>query len=98
MVALVILAHEVKCYLCGAVSGRLLRAASAPPGTRPTFEPSPACPNGPRFEGRRMVCCLCGGSLYLDSTDEEVRETQKVYPRERPGRPRGRRRREAEGG
>ncbi len=87
MVVVVILARDIKCYLCGAVSGRLLRRADAPRAARPVFEPAPACESGPRFNGRQMVCYCCGGSLYLDASCEEIRETQKEFPRERRGRP-----------
>ena len=98
MVAVVILAREVKCYLCGGVSGRLLRRAGVPSTSRPAFEPSPSCPAGPRFAAGRMVCCFCGGSLFLDATEEQLHETQKVYPRERRGRPPRGARHDAEGG
>lgn len=80
-----LLSRDLKCYMCGAVSGRLIRVAT-PTETPPKLELSPICPNGPRTQGGRLVCCFCGGSLYLDSQDAELEETQKVYPRERRGR------------
>ena len=98
MAAVVVLAREVKCYLCGGVSGRLIRRLGAPASLRPVFQPSRSCPGGPRFVAGRMVCCFCGGSLFLDATEEEFHETQKVYPRERRGRPPRSARQDAGGG
>jgi hypothetical protein len=84
--------RSLKCFLCGAVSGRLVSLATLPAGARPKLELDPACPDGPRVRGGRLVCCFCGGSLYLDTTETELQETQTVYPRERRGRPPSRRR------
>ena len=78
--------QSLKCLLCGAVSGRLLQWA-AEPASRATLEVSPHCPDGPRRRGGRLVCCFCGGSLFLDGAESELRETQTVFPRERRGRP-----------
>ena len=97
MVACLVLSRDVKCHLCAAVTGRLVRAA-AQPDARPKLIPSPSLPNGPRFDGGRLVCAFRGGSLYLDSLDEELVETQRVYPRERRGRPPGSGRRRAQAG
>ena len=96
MVACRVLSRDVKCHLCGGVSGRVVRLASNV-AARPRLILSPDLPNGPRFKDKRMVCAFCGGSLFLDAWDEEWLETQTVYPRERRGRPpgSGRRRREA---
>jgi hypothetical protein len=87
VVARFLVTREVKCYLCGAVSGRLLTVASASVAVKPRFQISSACPDGPRFSGGRLVCCFCGGSLFLDRAEAELHETQRVYPRERRGRP-----------
>ena len=97
MVACLVLSRDLKCHLCGAVTGRLVRP-SARPAARPTLILSPSLPNGPRSKNGRLVCAFCGGSLYLDSLDEEFVETQRVYPRERRGRPPGSGRRRAEAG
>jgi len=89
MVARRILSRDVKCYMCSAVTGRLVQLADAPADTRPKVILSPDLPNGPRYVKGRMVCAFCGGSLFLDATDERLVETQRVYPRERRGRPPG---------
>lgn len=96
MVACLILSRDVKCHLCGCVTGRLVRLA-ADAAARPKLVLGPNLPDGPRFQNGRLVCAFCGGSLFLDAWDEEWVETQRVYPRERRGRPpgSGRRRREA---
>ena len=89
MVARRILSRDVTCYLCGAVTGRLVRLADAPPDADPKLILSPNLPNGPRYVGGRMVCAFCGGSLFLDAADERLVESQREYPRERRGRPPG---------
>jgi hypothetical protein len=89
MAARLIQSRDVKCYLCGAVTGRLVRALAAPPDARPTFLLSAHLPDGPRYKNRRLVCGWCGGPLFLDTSDDELVETQRVYPRERRGRPPG---------
>lgn len=97
MVARLVLSRDVKCHLCGAVTGRLVRLA-AQPDARPRLIPSPNLPNGLRTVNGRLVCAFCGGSLFLDAWEEQLVETQRVYPRERRGRPPGSGRRRAEAG
>ncbi len=97
MAACRLLSRDVKCHLCGGVTGRLVRLASQPTA-RPQLALSPSLPNGLRYAGKRLVCAFCGGSLYLDSAEEVLIETQRVYPRERRGRPPGSGRRRAETG
>ena len=98
MVLRTVVIRSLKCFLCGAVSGRLVSLATLPAGARPKLELDPACPDGPRVRGGRLVCCFCGGSLYLDTTETELQETQTVYPRERRGRARGHTRRQDDAG
>ena len=97
MVARRLLSRDVKCHLCGAVTGRLVRLADQV-AARPRLVLGPNLPAGPRYERGRLVCAFCGGSLYLDAWDEEWIETQRVYPRERRGRPPGRGRRRNQAG
>ena len=97
MVACLVLSRDVKCHLCGSVNGRLVRLA-AETNARPKLILSPSLPNGARYENQRLVCAFCGGSLFLDSWDEQWVETQRVYPRERRGRPPGSGRRRTEAG
>lgn len=85
MVARRLVSRDVTCYLCGAVTGRLVSTAA--PDSARKLVLSPNLPNGPRYADGRMVCAFCGGSLFLDAIEEKLVETQRVYPRERRGRP-----------
>jgi hypothetical protein len=98
MVVRIMRSRDLKCYLCGELVGRLVRLVSPTADPRPSLELNPVGPGGLRFRGNRLVCPFCGGSLYLDTVDEQLVEMQREYPRERRGRPPGKRRREAGGG
>ena len=82
-----LLRADVKCYLCGFVSGQVEGA----PGDRATlanFRPTPES-GGPRLTRNGRICCTrCGGGVFLDEW-ETVRPVEVVVfgPAKR-GRPR----------
>ena len=55
-------AFDVICLLCGFQSGRILNNR---------YQPSRECAPAPAVvEVRRLRCCRCGGSVYLEATEQ----------------------------
>ena len=86
---------DLKCYLCGTVSGSIEREQTATAPARRGRRRS--CCVGPASRSRcslqdwrRLRCDRCGGPLFLDETDVIVRRTEDYnWSEERPrrGRP-----------
>ncbi|MDQ3811302.1 MAG: hypothetical protein M3336_13525 [Chloroflexota bacterium] len=84
---------DLKCYLCGAVSGSIESQQALAPDRRP--EPvllrRPGQTNGaPVPDWRRLRCDRCGGPLYLDERNvitRRVDEYNWLDERPRRGRP-----------
>jgi hypothetical protein len=82
-----LLRADVKCYLCGTVSGQI----EGRPGDRVTlqnFQPLDQ-QSGPRLNGSGRICCTrCGGGVFLDEWETvRVPEVVAFGPAKR-GRPR----------
>ncbi len=82
-----LLRADVKCYLCGFVSGQI----EGQPGDRVTahnFVPT-ANSNGPRLTHNGRICCTrCAGGVFLDEW-ETVRPLEVVtFGPAKRGRPR----------
>lgn len=82
-----LLRAEVKCYLCGHVSGQI----EGQPGDRLTIANFRAVPesDGPRLAQHGRICCSrCGGGVFLDNW-ESVRPLEVVsFGPAKRGRPR----------
>jgi hypothetical protein len=86
---------DLKCYLCGTVSGSIEHEQTLAPPTRGAVSPvvlrRPGQPQ-PIYlrDWRRLRCERCSGPLFLDETDVIVRRTENYnWTDERPrrGRP-----------
>ena len=53
--------YDVKCMLCGTEVGQIYDSG---------FHKHPGCSAPLPRKGGMLRCCHCGGSLYLDPTDE----------------------------
>ncbi len=82
-----LLRADVKCYLCGFVSGQI----EGQIGDRMTLQNFRAAPNtdGPRLTAKGRICCTrCGGGVFLDEW-ERVRPLEVVtFGPAKRGRPR----------
>ena len=85
---------DLKCYMCGSVSGSIESEQSLTGAPSP--RPRPAAPARPRpaRPGRRtggsLRCDRCGGPLFLDETDVVTRRYEDynwLDERPRRGRP-----------
>jgi hypothetical protein len=84
------LVADLKCYLCGAVSGSIEREQT--PSLRGQVALRRPGAQAPVLvaDWRRLRCDRCGGALFLDETDVVVRRTEDYnWTDERPrrGRP-----------
>jgi hypothetical protein len=89
-----ILVADLKCYLCGSVSGSIEHEQAAAPrrgASGPVLLRRPGQQQPIRLaDWRRLRCDRCGGPLFLDETDVIVRRTEDYnWTDERPrrGRP-----------
>ncbi|MBI2761405.1 MAG: hypothetical protein HYX51_08275 [Chloroflexi bacterium] len=69
---------DVKCYLCGHISGELI-GTRAVPVKEWTFEPRKG---EPRVAGAKLRCIRCNGSVYLEDlrpfvADDPVRMVRR---------------------
>jgi hypothetical protein len=86
---------DLKCYLCGTVSGSIEHEQTLAPSTRGVVSPvvlrRPGQPQPTHLrDWRRLRCERCGGPLFLDETDVIVRRTEDynwIDERPRRGRP-----------
>src|SRR5262245_52656243 len=74
---------DLKCYLCGTVSGSIEREQTPTP-LRGVISPVALRRPGQTHailvaDWRRLRCDRCGGPLFLDETDVIVRRTEDDY-------------------
>ncbi len=85
---------DLKCYLCGGVSGSIEseHSLSESSGRRQPvlLRQTPQSSPEPIVDWTRLRCCRCGGPLFLDETDVITRRTDEynwLDERPRRGRP-----------
>jgi hypothetical protein len=81
---------DLKCYLCGELSGTI-ESEQSPSGRRAVrLRRTPRAEPVPLRDWRELRCERCGGPLYLDEPDVIVRRTEEydwLDERPRRGRP-----------
>jgi hypothetical protein len=81
----IIYSQDVKCLLCGFVSGQLVGDVSLPIDAR-AFTPAPGQRPPPGFQSARARCFRCGGPCFLDEVETTVRLRDEVLEKPRRGR------------
>jgi hypothetical protein len=78
-----LLAQDVKCLLCGYISGQFVRDPRGGPGSG-SFRPSPGAQ--PPAAAERLRCGRCGGPVYLDEIERILRPLTEPLEKPRRGR------------
>lgn len=84
-----VLIADVKCYLCGAISGSI-ESERQPVPRNVTFRKVGEQTALPVLDWRRLRCERCGGPIYLDDADIVTRRVETynwMDERPRRGRP-----------
>ncbi len=80
---------DVKCYLCGTISGRI-ESDRQPLPRSVTFHKAGEEKALPVLDWRRLRCVRCGGPIYLDDADvitQRIETYNWLEERPRRGRP-----------
>lgn len=83
------LVADVKCYLCGSISGAI-ESDRQPMPRSVLFRPAGATQSLPVLDWRQLRCERCHGPVFLDDADVITRRTEHVdwnEDRPRRGRP-----------
>ena len=80
-----IYSQDVKCFLCGFVSGQLVGPPTLPRSAR-AFRPAPGYVTPADFSPVRPRCLRCGGGCFLDEVEATLQLREEDIEKPRRGR------------